>query len=57
MTIPSFGHYHGGAARFDADGIQDATPAFRDPVHVVRDPETGAIGLAQGPPHGGPGPG
>jgi PfaD family protein len=48
MTIPSFGHYHGGAARFDADGIQDATLAFRDPVHVVRDPGTGAIGVAQG---------
>jgi PfaD family protein len=48
MTTPSFGHYHGGAARFDADGIQDATLAFRDPVHVVRDPQTGAIGVAQG---------
>jgi trans-AT polyketide synthase/acyltransferase/oxidoreductase domain-containing protein len=48
MTIPSFGHYHGGAARFDADGIQDATLAIREPVHVVRDPASGAIGVAQG---------
>lgn len=48
MTIPSFGDYHGGAARFDADGIEAASLAFREPVHVVRDPRSGAIGVAQG---------
>ncbi|MBX7192160.1 MAG: PfaD family polyunsaturated fatty acid/polyketide biosynthesis protein [Sandaracinaceae bacterium] len=48
MTLPSFGSYQGGAASFDSDGIERASLAFREPVHVVRDPQTGAIGVALG---------
>jgi trans-AT polyketide synthase/acyltransferase/oxidoreductase domain-containing protein len=48
MSLPSFGHYQGGAARFDPEGLEHAALAFRDPVHVVRDPETGALGVAAG---------
>ncbi|MBN8610616.1 MAG: PfaD family polyunsaturated fatty acid/polyketide biosynthesis protein [Deltaproteobacteria bacterium] len=48
MSLPSFGHYQGSAARFDPEGIESASLAFREPVHVVRDEATGALGVAVG---------
>lgn len=48
MSLPSFGQYTGGQARFDPQGIAEAAHAFREPLHVVRDPETGAVGVALG---------
>lgn len=48
MSLPSFGQYQGGAARFDPDGIRDAALAFREPIHVVEDPASGALGVALG---------
>jgi len=46
--MTSLGSYTADAARFDPDGITHAAHAFREPVHVVRDPETGAIGVGLG---------
>jgi PfaD family protein len=48
MSLPSFGHYQGSAARFDPEGIEAASLAFREPVHVVRDESTGALAVAVG---------
>jgi PfaD family protein len=48
MSLPSFGQYTGGEARFDPEGITRAAHAFREPLHVVRDPGTGAVGVALG---------
>lgn len=41
-------------ARFDPEGIREATRRFRDAVHVVRDATTGALGVLVGdePPRG-----
>ncbi len=38
----------GAPARFDPEGILDATRAFRETVHVARDAASGAIGVAVG---------
>lgn len=49
MSLSSFGTYTGGAARFDPEGIVHAAHSAREPVHVVQDPSTGALGVALGP--------
>ncbi len=45
MPTPSTAPNEGLPARFDPEGIVEAVRAFREPVHVVVDPETGALGV------------
>lgn len=47
-SIPSIGVYDGPSARFDPEGIVEASQAFRETLHVVQDPETGSLGVARG---------
>ena len=48
--LPPMGSWRQGRFRpaFSHSDIRDAAAAFRHPVHVVRDPETGRVGVARG---------